>query len=274
MSVLGDLSHFTKLQQQERLFTKTNRTVPDTQGPVNTLTNQDLIFLTNFNTLPLFTEDGYVETSLFPTTNYSIYELNGEIDVTDGVYNTIKTLNYLHHRNYNNLLNTYLLAPQPLSYTQVLNAFRAGFEENTFSVDSYSDIYDYVLNTNQLNVSNDLRASNTLKLRSTAKNAINTFGAVQKVFRPRFDEGRFNLRFQDISNSFYKYPFLSEPRTPYESLLGKNRENFFVPMLYKSNLASNYSNLSSVINSLDVYFTSLPFLTSMHSDVIRHFGFD
>jgi hypothetical protein len=54
-----------------------------------------------------------------------------------------------------------------------------------------------------------------------------TYSAIQKVFRSRYDEGRSNARLQDLSNSYESHPFLTSPRVPYESLLGKNTESFF-----------------------------------------------
>jgi hypothetical protein len=101
-----------------------------------------------------------------------------------------------------------------------------------------------------------------------------TFNALQKVFRPRFDEGRSNIRFQELSNTFVKYPYLSESRVPYESLLGKNKENFFATNAYKATLTNNYSNFNPLMNSLNTYFSNLPFLTSMQSDAVRFLWFD
>jgi hypothetical protein len=125
---------------------------------------------------------------------------------------------------------------------------------------------DYVSNTDNT----ELRSTNYLKLRSTTKNAIVTFNALQKVFRPRFDEGRSNVRFSDLSNTSVKYPFLTEQRVSYESLLGKNKESFFNVASYKNYLTNSYSTLGSVFNSLNIYFANIPFLLSMQSDASRH----
>lgn len=116
--------------------------------------------------------------------------------------------------------------------------------------------------------------SNPLKLRSTARNSIVTYNAIQKVFKSRFDEGRSNSRIQDISNSYTPYPFLSAPKAPYESLLGKNTENFFKPTLYVTKPLVAYSVENININLLNTYFTDLPFLVSKFSDASRHLWFD
>jgi hypothetical protein len=204
--------------------------------------------------------------------NFNLYDNELEVDTLDGSYNSVKATNYIYNMNYMNTLNTNSLNVQPLSYTQVLNPFRAGFEEQTVSLDSDALVEgsDSVLNSE----SNDLRVSNPLKLRSTTKNAIVTFNALQKVFRPRFDEGRSNVHFSDLSNTFVKYPFLSESRTPYEKLLGKNKESFFYGANYNNYLSNNFNNLSPLFNSLNIYFANIPFLLSTQSDASRYMWFD
>jgi hypothetical protein len=73
-------------------------------------------------------------------------------------------------------------------------------------------------------------------LRSSAKSAIITYNAIQKVFKSRFDEGRSNADIRNFSNSSVSHPFVTSPKTPYESLLGKNKESFFEVSLYNQNL--------------------------------------
>jgi len=195
--------------------------------------------------------------------------MESELDNLDTSYNNAKTLNYIHYMNYLNLTNTYSTSNQNLSYTQVLNSFQANYAENLVSTDEYTNVTDSVSDQLPLNTDYDLRISNPIKLRSTAKNSIVTFNALQKVFRPRFDEGRSNVRFQELSNSFVKYPYLSESRVSYESLLGKNKESFFSANVYKTTLSDTYSSINPLLNSLNTYFSNLPFLTSMQSDAVR-----
>jgi hypothetical protein len=200
--------------------------------------------------------------------------MEAELDGLDSSYNNIKFLNQIHYTNYLNLVSLYSTNNHNLSYTQVLNSFQANYAENLITTDEYLDVKSTV--SDQLCTSSDyeLRLSNPIKLRSTAKNSIVTFNALQKVFRPRFDEGRSNVRFQELSNTFVKYPYLSEARVPYESLLGKNKESFFTANVYKTTLTTDYSSFSPIINSLNTYFSNLPFLTSMQSDAVRFLWFD
>jgi len=86
-----------------------------------------------------------------------------------------------------------------------------------------------------------MRLSNPLKLRSTARSSIVTYNAIQKVFKSRFDEGRSHARLQDFSNSYITHPFVTEAKTPYESLLGKNKNSFFNVSNYKQSFIENFN---------------------------------
>jgi len=117
---------------------------------------------------------------------------------------------------------------------------------------------------------NEVRLSNPLKLRSTAKNSMITYSAIQKVFKSRFDEGRSNARLQDVSNSFTPYMFLSAPKASYEGVLSKNKDSFFTTNNYNQVLKSNVNPLYSLYNNNNTYFTNLPFLVSTQSDSSRY----
>jgi hypothetical protein len=69
---------------------------------------------------------------------------------------------------------------------------------------------------------------------------------MQKVFRSRYDEGRSNARLQDLSNSFASHPFITAPKSPYETLLGKNKESFFNINNYNQYFKSNFNEMFSV----------------------------
>jgi hypothetical protein len=137
---------------------------------------------------------------------------------------------------------------------------------------SYEDVYSS--QEGMVNSSQPLRLSNPLKLRSTVKNAIVTYNAIQKVFRSRFDEGRSNARLEDFSNSYIKHPFLTDNRVSYESMLGKNKEFFLKINLYNHSPKLNFSNLTMINYSNNIYFMDLPFLMSMKSDPSRYLWFD
>jgi hypothetical protein len=109
-----------------------------------------------------------------------------------------------------------------------------------------------------------------MKLRSSAKNSIVTYNAIQKVYKARFDDLRANINFTDFTNSFSLYPFLIESKTPYETLLKKNKESFYNNNFYKKTFENNYSNLLNVFLSLNASFMDIPFLLSLKSDASRY----
>jgi hypothetical protein len=119
-----------------------------------------------------------------------------------------------------------------------------------------------------------MRLSNPLKLRSTAKNSIITYSAIQKVFKSRFDEGRSNARLQDVSNSYTPYMFLSASKAPYEGMLSKNKDSFFTSTNYNQTFKPYTNPLYSIYNNSNTYFTNLPFLISAQSDSSRYLWFD
>jgi hypothetical protein len=185
--------------------------------------------------------------------------------------------NYLMLNN-QTTLNTYVGYQFPQSYINILNTYRADYDD--FS--TQTDVVKSVDTVNLFNmmatkgnlfeedvVSNQqtLRLSNPLVLRSTARNSIVTYNALQKVFRSRFDEGRSLTSLQHFSNISTKQPFMTDSRVPYESLLGKNRESFYNSTFYNSNLIKL---INFTTNPLNTYFFEFPFLRSQDSDVSRH----
>jgi hypothetical protein len=153
----------------------------------------------------------------------------------------------------------------------VFNSFRADYEDPyVYAEDSNLDTSSLYSTDTQTDLNNSLKLSNPFKVRSTVKNAMVTYNAIQKVFRSRFDEGRSNARLEDFSNSYVKHPYLTDSRINYESLLGKNKESFLKVNLYNQTQKLNFSNLSNVFYSNNIYFMDLPFMVSMKSDPSRY----
>jgi hypothetical protein len=150
----------------------------------------------------------------------------------------------------------------------VIDNFRADYEENSWYTNSKQEgnIYD----TNNSSHDFNTRVTNTMKLRSSARSAIVTYNAIQKVFKSRFDEGRSNARLQDFSNSYVSHPFVTEAKSPYERMLGKNMDSFFNVNNYKNSLVSTFNHNTAIWNSLNTYFIDIPFLLSGKSDPSRY----
>ena len=110
------------------------------------------------------------------------------------------------------------------------------------------------------------RYSNPITLRSTAKNSIVTFSALQKVFRSRFEDGRSNVRLNHFADLNVKQPLMMGKRLAFEKLLGKNKERFYNTSFYTNNTFAVLNDLASSSNSLNTYFFDFPFLLSTLSD--------
>jgi hypothetical protein len=106
-------------------------------------------------------------------------------------------------------------------------------------------------------------------LRSTARNSIVTYNALQKVFKARFEDGRANTKITNFGNLGVSQPFITGGRLPYEKLLGKNKDNYYNTTFYKNNTFKVFNDLSANTNALNYYFFDFPFLMSAKSDPSR-----
>jgi len=124
--------------------------------------------------------------------------------------------------------------------------------------------------TSFLEEDQNFNLTNPLLLRTTTRNSIVTFNALQKVFRARFEDGRSNASLEQFSGLELGQPFLNLERIPYENLLGKSNNSFFKVNFY-TNL---YSNLISPTNTpskmINYQFFDFPFLLSSKSDMGRY----
>jgi hypothetical protein len=125
-------------------------------------------------------------------------------------------------------------------------------------------------NYTSMGIYNNFNQSNNIKLRSTAKNSIVTYNAIQKVYKSRFDESRSNVNFKNFTNSSASIPFITEARSSYEGLLSKNKSSFFNTSLYNSFYKNNYSVFLESLNSNNFMIADIPFLVSMKSDASRY----
>lgn len=116
--------------------------------------------------------------------------------------------------------------------------------------------------------------TNKIKLRAPAKNSIVTYNAIQKVYKSRFDDLRSNTNFGGFTKSYADYPFLIEEKSNFESMLNKNKEEFFNINSYNSLLLNNYSAYLNVKNANNTLFLGVPFLLSFKSDASRYLWFD
>jgi len=260
-------------KKQEVLYNTSLRSVKDSKIKTGFL-SKNILSDTNINSknlysLPIFSEETILDPKLTTLKDFSTFSNEMLVDNSDETYESSKYVNYLYYLNYKNILNNTTLNIQPLSYTTVFDSFRSDYEDPFLYTDDINTVKD-ISYTDSLDMNSNLKLSNPFKLRSTVKNAIVTYNAIQKVFRSRFDEGRSNARLEDFSNSFVKHPYITDSRISYESLLGKNKESFLKTNLYNQTKKLNYSTLSSIFFSNNIYFMDLPFMVSMKSDPSRY----
>jgi heme/copper-type cytochrome/quinol oxidase subunit 2 len=265
-------------KKQEALYNTSLRVVKDNKLKSGLL-SKNFSTDTSLNTknsysLPIFSEESILDPKSATLKNLNSFANEVTVDGIDDAYESSKYLNYLYYLNYKNILNNSVNNIQPISYTTVFDSFRSDYEDPFIYIDGNDNNHGLNNQNNDLDTSNNLRLSNPFKLRSTVKNAIVTYNAIQKVFKSRFDEGRSNARLEYFSNSYVKHPYITDSRVSYESLLGKNKESFFKTSLYNQTQKLNYSTLSSIFFSNNIYFMDLPFLVSMKSDPSRYLWFD
>jgi len=218
----------------------------------------------------LFVSNFFINPSSTNLSNFLFYNNIGSTEALEESYENFKNVKVLNFLNYKNTSISLATSTMPVSYTTVLDSFRADFEESNWNLDSEINLINY----NSLASGNSSTVTNNLKLRSTAKNAIVTYNAIQKVYKSRFDELRSNINNNDFTNSFIKYPFLMEKKSPYENMLFKNANFFFNTNFYNKVFKNNYSSLSNLSNVNNMLFLDIPFLTSMKSDAARYMWFD
>jgi hypothetical protein len=266
-------------KKQENIYNTSLRLIKDSKLKSGLLSKKFFtdtnINTKNLSSLPIFSEESLMIPTLTSVKNFNLLANEGYIDSSEDAYESSIYLNYLYYYNFKNIINNTTSGIQPLSYSTVFDSFRSDYEDPFLYTDNLENFNNLnTLSNIEADPNNNLKLSNPFKLRSTVKNAIVTYSAIQKVFKSRFDEGRSNARLEDFSNSFVKHPYITDSRINYESLLGKNKESFLKTNLYNQTNKLNYSNLSPIFYSNNIYFMDLPFMVSMKSDPSRYLWFD
>jgi len=295
-SVLNHVSSFSSLDKNLISFLALNSSLNDKN--INFLQNSSLSKdskkkLHTFDTLKspyIYQEDGIFNPALMSFKDFSFFSYQSSYFNSEDSYETHKnTSSFVSKINLNSFLYSNLFF-NSLNYSSVLDSFRSDFDEFSWIIDNnfnFLNIEKTLLNnSNFLKIFDDLtflntnsselndRTSNSINLRSTARNSIVTYGAIQKVFKTRFDENRSNAKLNDFSNSYIKQPFVSAKKSPYESILGKNKNTFFKNIFFKPTFKKNLNDFYSLDSSNNFYFYDFPFLMSLKSDPSRYLWFD
>ncbi len=249
-------------------------------------TLKDLSLTGNYYTNSIYFDDLTTPSSLLVTNDYSYYPLTTNLFSNDESYESWNNFRntFAQKANYSLNIGTTFLKPQ--SYLNTINAFRANFEDfNWFNssalpISSTEEVFiddtSLLLNESGLNFSNEggTRISNPLSLRSSARNSIVTYNALQKVFRSRFEDGRANVSLNQFSELKTHQPLLTPARVSYENMLGKTKTSFYDTTFYNYNVLDVLNNLSSYTSSLNFNFFDFPFLLAGKSDMSRYMWFD
>lgn len=243
--------------------------------------NEDLDSDLNHYSNYFYQEDGFSDPFFIIKKDYNSLSLNNIYSNLEENYENFKNFFFFLFQNNNNIFLSTNSFFNPIIYSTIFDSFRSDFDEFFFYIDDNYDINDFINNFNffKYNQNNPLefnsRTSEFINLRSTAKNSIVTFNAIQKVFKTRLDEYRSYSSINDFSNSFSKQPFVDSSRINYESMLKKNNNNFFFDnTLYKSILKYNNNILAKIDLSSNFYTFEFPFLISLKSDSSRYIWFD
>ena len=260
---------------EENYFTNNLAYKFDTK-PLTTLLNKDLSLVGTFYSNTVSVDDFISPANLMSTKDFVLFPLYSNSTSFDDSYMTYKNSLFLFNKNSSFFLNNNTNFVYPQSYLSVLNNFRADYDDFSWHVNLNSP--DFTLN-NDLNqedlyTTNNIRFSNPITLRSTARNSIVTYNALQKVFKARFDDGRSNIKINHFADVRSKQPFITDSRVSYEKLLGKNKESFYNTTFYKNNNFPVLNNLAAYNNSLNFYFFDFPFLLSLASDPSHFVWFD
>lgn len=282
-----------------RLFLKYNRINKVKNDVVNKSFFKDQSSTGEYYSNLLYLDDNISPSNLLKTKDFYIFPSIFSFINSEDSYESFKYLTYIFNDTNNSVNFFFNNFFNPTNYSTVLDTFRSDFdefswffEENNFYLNN-QDFFKKILNQNiqQINelftlnpldfnfasfnsLNKSPRFSNSINLRNTAKNSIVTYNAIQKVFKTRFDENRSHTKLIDFSNFYINQPFISTPRTPYEKLLGKNKENFYNTLVYKNNFKLFFNNFYSSTNSLNYYFFDFPFLIALKSDSSRYLWFD
>lgn len=275
LNILQSNTEYSVFKKQEELFNLSTRSKKFKNAvhykPFGRSLSYMLVDNSVINSLPIYIEDSILPTNLLARNNFSNIPLEPAVESMEESLDSMKSHKYIHFNNHLNTFYSSSMSLSPMSYTAVLDPFRADYEDLVWTYDNLDQNSDLV---DEESLQQDLKSSNTMKLRSTAKNAIVTYNAIQKVFKSRLDEGRSHSRLQDFSNSYVAHPFVTASKSPYEGMLAKNKESFFNVQSYNHFNNNNFNTLFSVWNSLNSTYLDVPFLISSISDSSRYLWFD
>jgi hypothetical protein len=236
-------------------------------------------------------EDYPLSPSLLSTAHFSLLPVYSDLGEMDDSSTNLRSSAALFDKFSAATLLTSVTGLAPRSYLSVFDNFRSDYSdfswqrsENSTSLTPLvvlmsSPGLQYARNPALANVlasaqdgllpGSDLRLSNPATLRSSVRNSVVNYSAFQKVFRPRFDEGRSHSQSSSFANLGLRQPLISDYKVPYLQLLGKNRDSFFATPLYYASAHRSLNTAPALFDSLNTPMYDFPFLLATASDTIR-----
>jgi hypothetical protein len=129
VNTLQNVEAFQYFQKQEDLFNVLNRKKKFKSNCLTKPFFMDAQKTQNLTPLPLYTEDVLLSPSLISLKNFSVFNNEVFMDSSDDSYESLKYLTYIHSLNSKNTLNFDRNAISPISYAQVIDNFRADYED-------------------------------------------------------------------------------------------------------------------------------------------------
>jgi hypothetical protein len=131
LNILQDANDHSFFKKQEEIFNTTDRHKKFKNSTLAKPLLKDLSIKSTLNSLPIYSEDAISNTNLLNLKNYNNFSTENSVDSLEDAYESFKYLNYIYHLNYKTLLNSSNSSIQPLSYTHVIDNFRADYEDNS-----------------------------------------------------------------------------------------------------------------------------------------------
>lgn len=312
-TLTNDYSEYEYFDKFNNMYNKLNRITKFKDKIISKPFFKNTNSVGNYYSGTMYLDDFVTSPTLTPTKDFFIFPLFSVFTHIEDSYENVKNVNHLFNISNKIFLTSTNNNFQTHNYFFIFDMFRSDYDEFSWFKDennhfsslfknlmgnwSTATVLDYLalfdnksafftsywttdVDTTMFNFNENItsdktyRFSNNLNIRSSVKNSIVTYNAIQKVFRARFDENRSNTKLGDFGFFYTKQPFISSPRTPYEKILGKTKENFFKINLYKNNFHSLFNNFYETNSSLNFYFYDFPFLLAMKSDASRYLWFD
>lgn len=129
LNILQNSKDFIFFKKQEELYNISNRSKKFKFNRLSKSFIKDTTKSLNINSLPIFNEDPIVDSLLVSPKYLNNFGNELNIDLVEDVYDSLKFTNYVHHLNFKNIVNIDKNILNPISYTQVLDNFRADYDD-------------------------------------------------------------------------------------------------------------------------------------------------